>query len=569
MSSADDRPWRAEETPKPIIEKSPGDRATAREDPERVDPPVSDKTTTLSNLPDVSASGGSPANAKQALPAAPPVSVPNHELIRCLGAGGFGQVWLAKHTLTEHHRACKLIPADKALELDGLRRLKQRVPPHDNLFPIEDVGAVGNWLYCLMPLAQPASADHAGLDDSLYEPLTLKAHLARHDRRPTAEAASIGLELARAVQHLHKHGVTHGDIKPANIMRHNGRWTLADYGLARELSAPSGQGYTPGYTPPEGPGSTKADQFALGIVLMEMLANWPARMLAEFRETSIKAMKLDSRGPRMAQIIRRATAEDPHERFGSMDELIAALRPLATRRMPTRRVAGALVVVAAAVIVGTASLLRTTPKSPAASTSTAAAADAPLVESFEVVRYEYDPQRDETKPIGPLDADNYSAREYDDVTVHARFSAPAYFYLVSLDADGQVSLRLPDSLDKKPAAAGRIDYPSHPDEADGDLFRLEEGPGTQGFMLLASRDPLPPWTNWVAARGAPTWTSEALPDDCVILFDGHDVRYLNQTRGVRPRRGELVRTPIDWCRAQEDLSGVRFIAFPVLPREEH
>lgn len=547
-------------------------------------------------------SGGQPAGEAEANSAsAPSIEAPNHELVRCLGIGGFGQVWLARHVLTEHHRACKLIPEEKALELAGLRRLKRDVPPHPNLFPIEDVGAGDGWLYCLMPLADPASDNHAVLDHTSYKPLTLNLHLKRHGRRSSAEVASIGRQLADAVRHLHAHGVTHGDIKPANIMRLGGKWTLADYGLARDLSSPSGGGHTPGYTPPEGPGSTSADQYALGVVLMEMLTGWPASMLANFRETPIERFKLDRRGPLVRDIILRATAEDPHDRFGSMDEMIAALDAVAPEDGARRTrwfVPAAVTIGVAALIVGAlamrpepesrrsdeppmqhrASIGATTPHDDAASSAPSAsksqlrtsAGAPPAIVSFTVRHYRYDPATNRLIATGPIGADNPAARAEDDVTVHASFTAPVSFYLLSLDADGRVRLRIPESPTESPALADSFDYPSDPAaDPDGYLFNLSEGPGVQGFMLLVSEDPLPPWSDWVASRGEPTWSADTLSADAVVLFDGVERTILGASRGPAARRGELVQDPIDWVAAQRGLAGVRFIAFPVLPKVEN
>ena len=578
MSTSDDRPWKAEEMLRVVIEAPDGDDVSTRdrinEYLDGIDQSVADEAATLSTPPNAGPPRSSAAGAaRRELPPEPPISVPNHVLLRRLGAGGFGQVWLAKHTLTQHHRACKLVPADKAVELDGLRHLKQRVPAHPNLLPIEEVGASGGWLYCLMPLADSASSEQAVLDHNFYEPLTLDVYLARHGRRRSAEAASIGLALAEAVRHLHNHGVTHGDIKPGNMMRLGGRWTLADYGLARELSSPRGTGQTPAFTPPEGPGSTFADQFAIGVVLMELVVNWPARMLDDFRTAPIDRFKLDDQGPRLIEIILRATAHERHDRFGSIDELIEALRPLSqsdrghVRRRGPWRIA-AFATLAAAVLIGTVLYVNrcssTAPSSPAV-----APPYAPVltVEAFEVWRYPYDPRANNVSHGAPINADNFAAREDDDVTFHARFSAPAHFYLLSLDPDGQVKARLP-ALTTAPAV-DHVDYPCQSKESpDGDLYRLDTGPGTQGFMLLVSENPLPPWPDWVAAHGAPTWSHESLPADCVILFDGVETRYLGATRGPMPRRGRLVPGPIDWARAQEDLPAVsvRFIAFPVLPK---
>ena len=77
---------------------------------------------------------------------------------------------------------------------------------------------------------------------------------------------------------------------------------------------------------------------------------------------------------------------------------------------------------------------------------------------------------------------------------------------------------------------------------------------------------IPLWR--AATRGEPTWDRESLPADGVILFDGANTTYASATRGPMPRKGTLMLSPIDWARSQEDLTAVRFIAFPVLPHKE-
>lgn len=500
----------------------------------------------------------------------PPVDIPNHELIRRLGAGGFGEVWLARHTLTEHYRACKLIPLEKAIELEGLRRLKQQVSSHANLFPIEDVGAVEGWLYCLMPLADAASTDMTVLDPSGYTPLTLRTYLERHGRRPTKEVAQIGLELAAAISHLHNHGVTHGDIKPMNIMRANGRWMLADYGLARDLASPSGGGHTPGYCPPapDRPGTSGADQFALGVVLMELLTNRPAKTLTKFLATPIDELRLEDQGERLVEIVRRATAALPEDRFGSIEELASELRKVTEsneRRRPWGGIAATyLSVVAVAILLVAAWINRSTGEAPQGAATASPLTEAIEVELFEIRHYRYDPVGDKLIPMGPIKVGSLEARSDDDVTVHGRFSGPAYFYLLSLDADGQVRLRIPALPTNVPQMADRFDYPSDPVvEPAGWLYSLNAGHGTQGFMLLASPQPLPSWSDWIAAHGEPNWTMESLPAGGLIRFDGTETRFESATREPMPRRSQLILDPINWARAHTEFSQVRFIAFPV------
>lgn len=238
----------------------------------------------------------------------PPVPVPNHELLACVGVGGFGQVWLARSLVTEHFRACKLIAASHAVELDGIKKLKQRVTPHPNLFPIEEVGRAGDWLYVLMPLADPLDPGLAGDDPAVYRPMTLGAELASNRERGSRVNASIARDILAGMTHLHDSGVTHGDIKPGNILRLGGRWTLADYGLLRGLGVADDAGFTPGFVPPEGPGSKEADIFALGVVLKRMTAasGRSCSILGSRRRLSRTADALSSRSKehRRAAVVR-------------------------------------------------------------------------------------------------------------------------------------------------------------------------------------------------------------------------------------------------------------------------
>lgn len=293
-----------------------------------------------------------------AWPDTPPVDVPNHELLVCIGMGGFGQVWLARHELTEHHRACKLIPASMSLELDGLRRLKQRVPAHPNLFPIEEVGRAGDWIYCLMPLADSGtdagtvSGVDAAMNVTLYRPLSLRQHLQDRGRVPGAEAARIAADLLEGLAHLHAHGVTHGDIKPANILRQNGRWTLCDYGLARDLSRPGGSGHTPGFIPAEGPGTAAADIYAVGVVCMMMVTGRAAADLPTVMAAKPGDLRSEGIDARWQPLIASLCHADPEARLRAVDKPHRVLSNLLRRdRRGLYRSIAAVVVILASMAV--------------------------------------------------------------------------------------------------------------------------------------------------------------------------------------------------------------------------
>ena len=412
-------------------------------------------------------------------------------------------------------------------------------------------------------------------DAQTYEAMTLRTYLNRHGRRPPAEVATIGAEVAAGIAHLHAHGVTHGDIKPANIMRLGGVWTLADYGLVRSLRGPSSAGGSLHYVPPEGPGGRQADQFALGVVLMEMLTNRRPQSLADFREAHAGDRGTSPDRAALARIVMRSTQDRPDERYGSIDELAAALQHVVvSKRRPTL----ITVSVTIAVLI-MASLAWMTFRHPAPSdqppqpqsSSAASPISSPTpqtlsINTFDVRHYRHYPQTGEFVTLGRIDADNDAALADDWLSIHATFSAPAHSYLVSLDTDGQVQLRWPLSPDQPPQAIDRLDFPCDPlQDIDGPLFHLDQKPGTQGFLLIASEKPLPPWSAWIQGRGLPTWSPDELPSEGVVLFDGAQTRHLlSTTRGeVRTRPAKLTVGPIDWARALKDIQAVRFVGFRV------
>ncbi len=293
-----------------------------------------------------------PRPAAPAVDATPPIHLPEHDLIAKLGSGGFGEVWLARHRVLGAYRAVKLIPPQGRDELLGLRMLFERIPAHPRLCPIESVGEAGDWLYCVMPLAD--SATPGALDPSGYRPLTLAEHLARVGRLSARETAAIGADLADGLVHLHTHGAVHGDVKPANILRIDGQWRLADYGLLSGLERGDARGATQGYAPPEGPGTPSGDQHALGVTLHRALTGRGAASFARQREAR-DATSFDGVDDALEAVIWKAAAADPERRYASMGEMRDDLRAAASggvgsllgRAWSRARVALAAAVVAA------------------------------------------------------------------------------------------------------------------------------------------------------------------------------------------------------------------------------
>lgn len=200
-------------------------------------------------------------------------SLPQHRLLRRIGKGGFGEVWLGEHRDLDVFVAVKIVPAaDPAKqeeELRGLRKLKQVVPfeGRRHLVWIEEVGRTegDGALYCVMELADPVA--RGPLRVEAYEPLGLD-HRLKQGRVGPEEARAIALDIAMGLAFLRAHGLEHGDLKPGNVLRVQDRWKLSDYSTLGSFDRRSRYG-SKSWRPKSG-SDAEVDQFALGVILHQL-----------------------------------------------------------------------------------------------------------------------------------------------------------------------------------------------------------------------------------------------------------------------------------------------------------
>jgi WD40 repeat protein len=207
---------------------------------------------------------------------APPV-IPDYELLRLVGRGSYGDVWLARG-ITGLYRAVKIVWRDRfddllpyEREFKGLREFAAISFTEARQLALLHVGRndTAGFFYYVMELADDAATGSA-IDPAGYVPHTLKAVRARRGRVPAPQVIALGADLARALAGLHAHGLVHRDIKPSNVIFVGGAPKLADIGLVTAtISAQTFVG-TEGFVPPEGPGTPAADVFSLGKLLYEI-----------------------------------------------------------------------------------------------------------------------------------------------------------------------------------------------------------------------------------------------------------------------------------------------------------
>jgi eukaryotic-like serine/threonine-protein kinase len=264
-------------------------------------------------------------------PAAAPPVIPEHELLRLIGAGGSGEVWLARNTVGTF-RAVKIVRAntpghERAFqrELSGVLKFEPVSRLHDGLVDILQVGggeAVG-YFYCVMELADDVSTGQTIVPER-YQARTLAYDLTQRRRLPIGECVRLGAAIASALGFLHRQGLLHRDIKPSNIIFVNGFPKLADVGLVSEISAPRAHIGTEGFIAPEGTGTAQADVYSLGKVLYEISSgkdrhDYP-ELPADLGETAE-----DRDLVMFTRLVINACRTNPRHRCQSAEELLSAL----------------------------------------------------------------------------------------------------------------------------------------------------------------------------------------------------------------------------------------------------
>ncbi len=306
-------------------------------------------------------------------PLAPPV-IPDHELIRRIGRGSYGEVWLARTALGTW-RAVKIVqraafdhdrPYER--EFEGIRRFEPISRTHPSQLNVLHVGrndAAGHFYY-VMELADDAGGTSIGgtssespqspspelksgprvtrpseavaaLQPSTYSPRTLRSDLYHRGRLPFGECLDIGLALATALDHLHRHGLVHRDIKPSNIVFVNSIPKLADIGLVAQAEATLSLVGTEGYLPPEGPGTAQADIYSLGKVLYEMATGRDRQEFPELPTNLIQQPATErAQLAELNEIIVRACHTDLKQRYQTAAELHAELALLQSGKSVSR-----------------------------------------------------------------------------------------------------------------------------------------------------------------------------------------------------------------------------------------
>jgi eukaryotic-like serine/threonine-protein kinase len=152
---------------------------------------------------------------------------------RELGEGGMATVYLAQDLKHRRRVAIKVLKPELAAAVGAERFLREIEVAaglhHPHILPLYDSGEADGFLYYVMPFVEGES---------------LRDRLNREKQLPLDDALKIAREVADALGYAHNHDVVHRDIKPENILLESGHAEVADFGIARAISAAGGDALT-------------------------------------------------------------------------------------------------------------------------------------------------------------------------------------------------------------------------------------------------------------------------------------------------------------------------------------
>ncbi len=266
----------------------------------------------------------------------PGTVIGSYTIVREIGRGGMGRVYLASDGKLGRSVALKALPPQLTLEAHHRERLRREaraaaVLTHPGICTVYALEELDGELY---------------IATEFVEGHTLREEISGGARPPIEAIIATGRHLASALASAHAKGITHRDLKPENIMRTpDGGIKILDFGLARmEGSAggaltaalPGAMAGTPAYMAPEqiegravGPA---ADVFALGVLMYEWIcgrhpfqAGTPLATLARVMESTPEPLCKRTDAPLwLSEVIDRCLRKPAGERFSSGSDLLAA-----------------------------------------------------------------------------------------------------------------------------------------------------------------------------------------------------------------------------------------------------
>ena len=271
--------------------------------------------------------------------------ISHYRIVKPIGAGGMGEVYLAEDKKLRRHVALKLLPRSMVADRERLRRFQREALAvsalnHPNILTIFEFDSIDGKHFI--------AAEYVNGE-------TLRSRLKR-ERLDVADALEIATQIVSALQAAHKAGVIHRDIKPENVMiREDGIVKVLDFGLAKMtaespvglesrtqfLSNPSMLMGTASYMSPEQvriqPIDKRSDIFSFGVVLYEMLSgkqpftgDTNTDVIAAILQREPETLFLRGSGlpPEIEALVNKCLEKERTDRYQTVDELLTDLKNL-------------------------------------------------------------------------------------------------------------------------------------------------------------------------------------------------------------------------------------------------
>lgn len=257
-----------------------------------------------------------------------------YTLIRKLGRGGFGEVWLAerKSKFVTTKVAVKL-PLDEQVDHEAIKQeatLWEQASGHPNILPIIDADEYSGQIVIVSEYAPDGSLDE---------------WLKTHGKMSVERAVETTIKILDGLEFLHSRNIIHRDLKPANILLQGDMPRLADFGISRALrttasSQSSNVSGTFAYMPPEGfdgKRSVQTDIWSVGVNLYQFLTGnlpysqkEPSALIAAIMMRDFEP--LPSNVPQnLRNVISKALAKQPENRYKTAKEMREDLREVLRR----------------------------------------------------------------------------------------------------------------------------------------------------------------------------------------------------------------------------------------------
>lgn len=258
-----------------------------------------------------------------------------YEIVNSIGEGGMANVYLAYDTILQRKVAIKVLRGDLSGDELFVKRFRREALAstslnHPNVVQIYDVGDENGKYYIVM---------------EYVEGITLKQLLLKRKRLTVSEVVDISKQIVKGIDHAHSKHIVHRDIKPHNILvQRDGTIKITDFGIAVTLNdtiltqTNSILGSVH-YLPPEqingNIADTKSDIYSIGVLLYELLTgelpfNGDSAVTIALMHVKNKFPSVREVDPSIPQsldnIIIRATAKNPKNRFVSAEEMLSELR---------------------------------------------------------------------------------------------------------------------------------------------------------------------------------------------------------------------------------------------------